>query len=104
MIAWWERSADGLTVYLLVKPRRGFTNKLAGLSDRDLVAFIDGPYGVDYAFGRYGTVLMFASGIGIAGQLPHIKELVTGYNNCTVCTQRIKLIWQLDKECKFSQS
>jgi hypothetical protein len=73
-----------------------------GLSDKDLMAFVDGPYGIDYAFGRYKIVLMFVSRIGIAGQLLYIKELVTGYNNCTIWTQRIKLIWRLDKEYKPS--
>ena len=98
MIAWWEHSGNGLTIYLLIKPRRGFTKNLASLSDRSRLAFVDGPYGVDYGLGQFGTVLMFATGIGIAGQMPHIKEIITGYNDCTLCTRRIMLIWQLDKE------
>jgi len=98
MIAWWEQGDDEVKIYLLVKPRRGFTNRLAGLSDRRLLAFMDGPYGVDYNFGNHGTVLMFATGIGIAGVVPFIKDLVARSNSWMVHTRRILLIWQLDKE------
>ena len=38
---------------------------------------------------------MVATGLGIAAQLLYLKELIKGYNNCTVCTQRIQLIWQI---------
>jgi predicted ferric reductase len=103
MITWWEHNGGGLTVSLLIKPRRGFTGTLTSLTDKSLLAFIDGPYGVDHDFGNYGTVLMFATGIGIAGQLPFIKEIVSGYNNCVVRTHRIILVWRLDKECRLSQ-
>ena len=98
MIVWWERSGDGLMISLLVKPRRGFTRSLAGLTNRDLFAFIDGPYGPGPSLGEYGTVLMFATGIGIAGHVPYMKDLVRGYNSCEVRTRRIALIWHLDDE------
>ena len=102
MIAWWERNGDGLTISLLIKPRRGFTRKLGGITNRDHLAFIDGPYGPDHAFGEYGTVLMFATGIGIAGHMSYIKDLVRGYNSCEVRTRRIVLVWQLDDEGEAS--
>ncbi len=98
MIVWWERTGDGLTISLLVKPRRGFTRKLGGITNRRLAAFIDGPYGPEHNFGEYGTVLMFATGIGIAGHMSYIKDLVRGYNSCEVRTRRIVLVWQLDDE------
>jgi predicted ferric reductase len=100
MIAWWDRSSDGLTISLLVKPRRGFTGQLLRMADQKLTVFIDGPFGLQHNLGVFGTVIMFATGIGIAGHMPYIKELVSGYNNCEVRTRRIVLIWQLDVECK----
>ncbi|KFY69538.1 hypothetical protein V496_00158 [Pseudogymnoascus sp. VKM F-4515 (FW-2607)] len=98
MIVWWQRDINGLTVFLLVKPRSGFTARLAGLQNRKRLAFIDGPYGLEYDFGEYKTVLMFATGIGIAGHLLYIRDLLTGYNDCTVNTRRVILIWQIDNE------
>jgi hypothetical protein len=44
---------------------------------------------------------MFAPGIGIAGHMPYIKELVNGYNGCEVMTRRVLLIWQISKECEL---
>jgi len=41
-----------------------------------MLAFVDGPYGVGYDFSNFGTVLMFATGIGVASHLVYINELV----------------------------
>lgn len=97
VISWWERSHAGLTLSLLVKPRAGFTAKLDKHANTPLRAFIDGPYGTPYDFGEYGTVIMFATDIGIAGHMPYIKDLVSGYNSCKVKTRRVLLIWQISK-------
>ncbi|KAH6704163.1 hypothetical protein BKA61DRAFT_560084 [Leptodontidium sp. MPI-SDFR-AT-0119] len=88
----------GLTISLLVKSRTGFTRQLDRYTNRELLAFIDGPYGIQHKFGDYGTVIMFATGIGIAGHIPYIKDLISGYNNCEVRTRRILLVWQINKE------
>lgn len=93
---------DGLTIFLLVKPRSGFTSKLGELRKRKVIALIDGPYGVEHNFGEYRTVLIFATSISIASYMLYIKELVRGYNNCNVRTRRIVLIWQLDEEGEIS--
>ncbi|XMA13701.1 hypothetical protein WAI453_006492 [Rhynchosporium graminicola] len=98
MISWWDWSLDGLTISLLVKSRTGFTRELDRYTNKELLAFIDGPYGIEHTFGDYGTVIMFATGIGIAGHVPYIKDLISGYNNCQVRTRRILLIWQINKE------
>jgi predicted ferric reductase len=99
MICWWERDWKGLTISLLVKSRAGFTAELDRHANKKLLAFIDGPYGVRHDFGKYGTVIMFATGIGIAGHIPYIKDLISGYNNCTVKTHRIRLIWEIKEQC-----
>ena len=100
MVTWWERDHNGLKISLLVKPRAGFTAELSRYLNTDLLAFVDGPYGTDHNFGEYGTVVMFATGIGIAGHLPYIKELISGYNNCAVKTRRIRLVWQIKEQCE----
>jgi hypothetical protein len=42
--------------------------------------------------------LMFATGIGIAGHLSYLKDLIRGYNSCEVRTRCVILVWQLDNE------
>ncbi|KAH8674404.1 hypothetical protein BGZ60DRAFT_403841 [Tricladium varicosporioides] len=100
MISWWERDRKGLTISLLVKSRAGFTAELDRHTNKCLRAFIDGPYGSQHDFGEYGTVIMIATGIGIAGHIPYIKELISGYNNCEVKTRRIRLIWEIEDQCQ----
>ena len=101
MISWWDNDVDGKSphVYLLVKPAAGFTQKLTQ-HDGGCVfrTWVDGPYGQIWKLGDYGNVLMFASGVGIAAQVPYIKELVRGYREHKVRTRGILLAWQLDKE------
>ncbi|KAJ5946400.1 hypothetical protein N7454_003239 [Penicillium verhagenii] len=40
---------------------------------------------------------MVATGLGIASQLPYIKELLDGHEKAEVRTQRISLVWQLER-------
>lgn len=100
MISWWERDRKGLTISLLVKSRAGFTAELDRHTNKPLRAFIDGPYGMKHDFGEYGTVIMFATGIGIAGHLPYMKDLISGYNSCEVVTRRIRLVWEIKEQCE----
>lgn len=102
MIAWWDQDTEGnTTVFLLVRPCKGFTRNIFKHLGFQLSAFVEGPYGVERDFGLYGTVVMLATGIGIAGQLLYIRSLLEGYNNCEVRTRNIFLHWQLEKECKI---
>lgn len=63
--------------------------------------FIDGPYGAPHGFGEYGTVVMIASGVGIAGHMPYIKDLITGHLNWEVRTQRVLLVWQMKRKNEY---
>ncbi|KAI9766705.1 MAG: hypothetical protein M1840_006349 [Geoglossum simile] len=97
MISGWNHDGDGLTVDLLITPRRGFTGKLTHRRNYPVSAIIDGPYG-GHDFSQYGTVMMFATGIGVANHLSYIKELVQGYNRCEVKTRHIILVWRPEKD------
>ncbi|CEL11963.1 hypothetical protein ASPCAL15085 [Aspergillus calidoustus] len=109
-ISWWQNDDAGKAtfIYLLIGKRSGFTQKLAdgAKSNGKYKAWIDGPYGVPSVgpgmdsenMGDYGRILMVATGIGIAAQLPYIKELLEGYRNKSIRTQEISIIWQLDEE------
>ncbi|KAI9727197.1 MAG: hypothetical protein M1834_008505 [Cirrosporium novae-zelandiae] len=100
MVIWWNQGeGNSLQIACLVQCRKGFTARLLRYRDQLPLTIIDGPYGVSHDFGSFGTIIMFATGIGIAGHLPYLKELVHGYNNRVVRTRYIILVWQLDKEC-----
>lgn len=99
-VSWWHRDENGDTeVVFLIQPRKGFTRNLKRYAGSSLRAFIEGPYGIEKDLGAYGNVVLFATGIGIAGHLPYIRRLLEGHNNREVKTGRISLFWQIDKEC-----
>ncbi|EHY54484.1 hypothetical protein HRR83_004395 [Exophiala dermatitidis] len=87
------------TVSLIVKKHTGLTQKLwhharnAETGGSSLSAFIEGPYGRESSLSSYGTVLLFASGVGITHQLGFVRQLVQGYREGTVAAKRIVLVW-----------
>ena len=91
----------------IVQKQRGFTKNLFlhANSNRsqnyEIRALVKGPYGKELDLKSYGTVLLFATGIGIAGMLPYVTQLLEGYHNCEVKTRRIALFWELESECKL---
>lgn len=93
------------TLCLLVKAHTGFTKKLLGRalnSEGRLTvnAYIEGPYGVSHSLDSYGTVILFASGVGITHQIGYVRHLVDGYANGTVAAKRITLVWVIpEMEC-----
>ncbi|KAL6244668.1 hypothetical protein RBB50_008196 [Rhinocladiella similis] len=94
-----EMNAQGKqTVSLIIKKHSGFTQKLwdrawrAG-SPLTLNAYIEGPYGDERSLSSYGTVMLFAGGVGITHQLPYVRELVEGYGQGIIAARRITLVW-----------
>lgn len=95
MVVWWEEDFDGKSscISLLIKPQARFTHKLRRhISATNLITWIDGPYGRSESYGKYSNVVIFATGISIAAQLPHIKELLRQCKNCQVCTKTIHVV------------
>lgn len=86
------------TMSFIIRRRTGFTEKLYRKADRSptgrftSAAFVEGPYGYQ-TLQSYGTVLLFAAGVGITHQVPHVRDLVTGYSNGTVAARKVVLIW-----------
>ena len=97
--SWAEGHQD--TLELFIEPRRGLTHELLrrGKYDtkinRSRLAFFSGPYGISTPVCAYESVIMIATGFGIAAQLPYLKQLIHGYNNCKARTRRVHLVWQL---------
>ena len=83
----------------IIRRRDGFTNSLfkkaeAAHEGRLVVrAFAEGPYGGLHDLASYGTVLLFAGGVGITHQVSYVRSLVTGYANGTVAARRVLLVW-----------
>jgi predicted ferric reductase len=105
-ITWWEENQDGsaFSITLMFRARNGFTRKLYTDPKQDYWAWIDGPfgpslvqeYGLSRDLGDYGHILMVTTGVGIAAQLPYIKELLHRRDRAEIRTQKISLVWQID--------
>lgn len=93
------------TISLVVQSHRGLTRKLwerAVQADTplSLSAYVEGPYGTERSLSSYGTVMLFASGVGITHQLPYVRHLVEGYGEGTVAAKRVTLVWVIPStEC-----
>lgn len=124
-IASWEKAKDGKarSITILVDPRNGFTRKLKLLVDDDTtnftyfnkllttpkaepkaeskeikLAFFDGPYGQPIRAEEFGTVILYATGIGIGAQLAVVKHLLESRESGNAKTQRITLLWEVEHE------
>lgn len=97
----WEYSGEGgcQVIVFIVQPRHGFTSRLRLAAPmRDYAALVEGPYGRSITTEQYGTVLLFATGIGIAGQLPYMKEQLHLYREWRTQTRRHVLFWEMEAE------
>lgn len=86
------------SVSLVIRRRTGFTDSLykkaeaVGTGPLVTTAYVEGPYG-SQSFQSYGTVMLFAAGIGITHQVPHVRDLVAAYANGAAATRRVVLVW-----------
>lgn len=84
---------------LVIRRRTGFTDRLYRKAEQAkdgqlaVRAFVEGPYGGVGMLHSYGTVMLFAGGIGITHQVPHVRDLVTGFGNGTVAARKVILVW-----------
>ncbi|KAI9037210.1 FAD-binding domain protein [Aspergillus affinis] len=104
-VIWWECDPDGkvINISLLAKAETGFSRALYTSPYSRLRILIDGPYGESLNIQGYTSVVAVATGIGIAGQLPYVKEFVERRLPQTTGRQashnkRILLIWRLQEE------
>lgn len=87
------------TISFVVRARTGFTNNLFKKAQDApdgrfyTNCFAEGPYGGMHMMHSYGTVMLFAGGVGITHQVPHVRDLVAGYANGAVATRKIVLVW-----------
>ncbi|ELR10088.1 hypothetical protein GMDG_04488 [Pseudogymnoascus destructans 20631-21] len=100
VISWDAKDQDRLD--LLIEPRRGLTREMLYHAEKgytnNLLVMFSGPHGGTLSMGEYESVLMVASGFGIAAFVPHLKKLIYGYNTRAVRTHCIHLVWQIKNE------
>ncbi|KAF3059220.1 Ferric/cupric reductase transmembrane component 2 [Daldinia childiae] len=87
------------TMSFIIRGRSGMTHTLyqraAAQPDGRLMTtcLVEGPYGGEHMMHSYGTVMLFAGGVGITHAVPHVRDLVTGFANGTVATRKVVLVW-----------
>ena len=95
--SWGPGKQDALELF--VQSHRGLTAKLraraAWEGSVSYTAFVSGPYGHTESVNKYESVLVVASGFGIAGIIPYLKQLLYGYNTCTSRVRRVHFVWQV---------
>lgn len=83
----------------IIRGRTGMTHTLyqraAARPDGRLITtcFVEGPYGGEHMMHSYGTVMLFAGGVGVTHAVPHVRDLVAGFANGTVATRKVVLVW-----------
>ncbi|KAF4635540.1 hypothetical protein G7Y89_g2555 [Cudoniella acicularis] len=82
-------SRTGMTASLNRAVRKSRTGRLS------LRAFIEGPYGGIENFRSFGTVVLFAGGVGITHQISHVRDLVGAFAEGTCATRRVVLLWSV---------
>lgn len=94
------------TISLIIRAREGMTRKLYEKllkNDKQPITtwgFIEGPYGGHDSLSSYGTVILFAGGIGITHSVGYIHHLMAQYAAGTCSTRKILLIWSVpNTEC-----
>lgn len=86
---------------MITRARTGITRKLydaARATPNGMVetwGAIEGPYGGHESLDSYGTVVLFAGGVGITHQISYIRHLVAHCADGTVATRKIILVWSV---------
>jgi NAD(P)H-flavin reductase len=97
VISWEAKEQD--TLDLLIEPQRGLTQELLYHAKKGYtvnpIVMLSGPHGRNASTDEYESILMVASGFGIAAHLSHLKKLIHGYNTRAVRARRIHLVWQI---------
>ena len=89
------------SISLIMSKRTGMTAKLYNKSRASPTGIItirgavEGPYGGHESLDSYGTVILFAGGVGITHQISHVRDLLSKYDEGKVATQKIVLVWSV---------
>lgn len=96
-----DTSHQTTTMSLVIAKRTGMTAKLYNKARASpngtitVTGLVEGPYGGLDSLHSYGTVILFAAGVGITHQIGHVRELLECHAAGTVATRKIVLIWSV---------
>lgn len=95
---------DSQTPYIevLVKIRYGLTRRLGLYKDTDQPVWLSGPYGRSFDHERYGTILMFATDIGVTAHLSYLSAVLRSKAAATSKTKKAILVWKMHNLSKHS--
>ena len=89
-------------VSFVIGAHTGMTRRLYNAAARGAVngnhairvkAAMEGPYAGHHSLDSYGHAVLFAGSTGITHQISYIRHLLQGYNDGTVATRRVTLVW-----------
>ncbi|KAF2726370.1 hypothetical protein K431DRAFT_280399 [Polychaeton citri CBS 116435] len=95
------RSEQVTRVSLVCRTRTGMTKRLyeeACKSPSGIIntwGAIEGPYGGSESLASFGTVVLFAGGVGVTHCVSYIQHLLEGYQEGTSSTRRILFVWSV---------
>ena len=95
------RDAEVTSISLVMRARTGMTKKLfdkaSASPTREITTWgaIEGPYGGHDPMTSYGTVVLFAGGVGITHCVGYIHHLLLRYQAGTTSTQKMLLVWSV---------
>jgi len=95
------KSQSVSSVSVIMRARTGMTRKLyekAAASPSGQITIsgaIEGPYGGHESLSSYGTVVLFAGGVGITHCVSHVRSLLAQYAEGTCSTRKILLVWSV---------
>lgn len=101
-LASFDRTNSFTSVSFVIGAQTGMTRKLYNAAMRGAVngnhaikvkAAMEGPYAGHHSLDSYGHAVLIAGATGITHQLSYIRHLLDGYNEGTVATRRITLVW-----------
>ncbi|KAI1101012.1 ferric reductase like transmembrane component-domain-containing protein [Jackrogersella minutella] len=87
------------SVSFIIGAQTGFTRELynralrGGPNPIRMKAAMEGPYAGHHSLESYGHAVLFAGSTGITHQISHIKPLIEGFNEGTIATRRVTLVW-----------
>jgi predicted ferric reductase len=91
----WSPGKQG-TLEFLVRGHRGLTRVLRKQLTHSFPAYVIGPHGFSASVSDYESILVVASGIGIAAVIPYLKQLLYGYNTAAFCVRRVHFVWEME--------
>jgi len=94
-----DKSTATTDVSFVIHAQTGLTRRLFDKAEAcsprvlTLKAAFEGPYAGHHSLDSYGHTVLFAGSSGISHQIPYIKRLIQGFEDGTVATRKILLVW-----------